>query len=62
MHAHRHPWIPFALLTVIAVAIWALAAVHGYAWQMLWLPAVIAGAAWPGHGKRRPHSRGDRNS
>ena len=38
---------PYAILTSLSVGIWLLAAVHGYAWQMLWLPAVIAGASWP---------------
>jgi hypothetical protein len=33
--------------TSAALALWALAAVHGYAWEMIWLPAVVAGAAWP---------------
>lgn len=43
-------WLRFASVTAIAVALWALAAVHGYAWQMIWLPAAAAGAAWPSHG------------
>jgi len=43
----RNRWAPFALVTGAALGIWALAAVRGYAWQMLWLPAVVAGAAWP---------------
>jgi hypothetical protein len=65
MHARHHRWFPFAIVTAIAIAIWALAALHGYAWQMLWLPAVIAGAAWPRHvhGKRKPRRLPcDRNS
>jgi hypothetical protein len=44
-------WLPLALTTSAALAILALAAAHGYAWQLIWLPAVIAGAAWPGHRK-----------
>jgi hypothetical protein len=44
---HPHKWLPFALLTTLAVAIWALAAAHDHAWELVWLPAVIAGAAWP---------------
>ena len=47
MHAHRHRWFPSSVLIAIAVAIWALAAFHGYAWQLIWLPAVVAGASWP---------------
>jgi len=29
-----------------AVAIFGLAAANGYAWEMVWLPAVILAAAW----------------
>lgn len=47
MSARNTRWRPFAILTGLAVGIWLLSAVHGYAWQMLWLPAVIAGASWP---------------
>lgn len=47
MHAHMKRWAPFVVLTSLALGAWALAAVHGYAWQMIWLPAVVAGAAWP---------------
>jgi hypothetical protein len=38
--------------TVAALVLRALTAVHGYAWQMIWLPAVVAGAAWPHRHKR----------
>lgn len=37
----------FAFATATALVVWALAAVHGYAWQTIWLPAAVAGAAWP---------------
>jgi hypothetical protein len=37
----------FAIVTGLAVGIWLLSAVHGYGWQTLWLPAVVAGASWP---------------
>jgi hypothetical protein len=36
-----------ALAFILGVGIYALAAVNGYAWEMLWLPAVAAGVAWP---------------
>jgi hypothetical protein len=47
MRAPFTGWRPFAVLTGLAGVIWALSAAHGYAWQMLWLPAAIAGASWP---------------
>jgi hypothetical protein len=37
-------WLPLALTTSAALGIWAIAAAHGYAWQMIWLPAAVAGA------------------
>jgi len=37
-------WLPIAS-SCAALVVWALAAAHGYAWQMLWLPAAVAGAA-----------------
>ena len=40
-------WLPLAIATSAALALWALAAAHGYAWQTIWLPAAVAGAAWP---------------
>jgi hypothetical protein len=43
-------WLRFAFVTVMAVGLWTLAAVHDYAWQMIWLPAAAAGAAWPAQG------------
>jgi len=44
-------WLPVAP-SCAALVVWALAAPHGYAWQMLWLPAAVAGAAWPRHRRR----------
>jgi hypothetical protein len=44
-------WIPVAC-TFAALVLWALAAAHGYGWQMIWLPAAVAGAAWPHNHKR----------
>ena len=45
-------WFPLALATSVALVAWALAAAHGYGLEMIWLPAVVAGAAWPQHHKR----------
>jgi hypothetical protein len=45
-------WLPLALTTGAALALWALAAANGYAWQLIWLPATVAGAAWPRHSTR----------
>lgn len=40
-------WLPFSVLTGAALTLWALAAIRGYGWAMIWLPAVVAGVAWP---------------
>lgn len=62
MPAPCHRWLRFAVSTGAAIAVWAVAAVNGYAWQMLWLPGVIAGAAWPINNKHKHHrSRGRRS-
>ena len=45
-------WLPLALTTGAALALWALAAANGYAWRLIWLPAAVAGAAWPRHRTR----------
>jgi hypothetical protein len=45
-------WLPFAITTGLALAVWGLAAAHGYGWAMIWLPAMVAGAAWPRQSKR----------
>lgn len=47
MDATSHRWLPFGVVTGAALGLWALAAAHGYAWEMIWLPAAVAGAAWP---------------
>ena len=39
-------WLPVAFTTGAALALWALAALNGYAWQLIWLPAAVAGVAW----------------
>jgi hypothetical protein len=46
-HILAKGWLPLAIATSAALALWALAAAHGYAWQTIWLPAAVAGAAWP---------------
>jgi hypothetical protein len=63
MHVGITRWVPFAILAGLALGIWVLSAMEGYAWQMLWLPAVIAGAAWPAHvGRTRCRLRRHRSS
>jgi hypothetical protein len=47
----RNGWLP-AASTCTALALWALAAARGYGWQMIWLPAAVAGAAWPHNQKQ----------
>ena len=47
MHARNAGWRPFAILTGLSIGIWLLSAVHGYIWQMVWLPAIIAAVSWP---------------
>jgi len=42
-----HRWLPFVVLIGVALALWGIAAAHGYGLPMIWLPAAIAGAAWP---------------
>jgi hypothetical protein len=44
-------WLPFAVATGGALALWGLAVAHGYGWAMIWLPAAVAGAAWPRRGE-----------
>lgn len=44
-----HPWLRLAAVT--GAALWGLAAAHGYGWATIWLPAAVAGAAWPHRSK-----------
>jgi hypothetical protein len=37
----------FASATAAALVLWGLAAAHGHGWQLIWLPAAVAGATWP---------------
>jgi hypothetical protein len=48
-------WLPLGLTTTAALALWAVAAAHGYGWEMVWLPAAVAGAAWPTDRRRTLH-------
>jgi hypothetical protein len=52
MRVLANRWLPLAVTTSAALALWALAEAHGFGWQMVWLPAAVAGAAWPRQGKR----------
>jgi hypothetical protein len=36
-----------AVAFALGFGIFTPAAVNGYTWEMLWLPAVMVGAAWP---------------
>jgi len=47
MHTVGKRWLPHAVATSAALAVWAVAAAHGDGWQTIWLPAAVAGAAWP---------------
>jgi hypothetical protein len=47
MHILAKRWLPLVIATSAAFSLWALAAAHGYAWQTIWLPGAVAGAAWP---------------
>jgi hypothetical protein len=47
MHILSKRWLPLVIATTAALALWALAAAHSYAWQAIWLPAAVAAAAWP---------------
>jgi hypothetical protein len=47
MHVRNNRSLPLVFTTTAALALWALAATHGDGWQMIWLPAAVAGAAWP---------------
>jgi hypothetical protein len=47
MDVRSNRWLPLVVTTTVALALWALAAARGYGWQMIWLPAPVAGAGWP---------------
>ena len=46
MHVRKNRWLPLVLTSSAALALWPVAAARGYGWQMVWLPAAVAGAAW----------------
>jgi hypothetical protein len=50
MVRHRFRWRRWRW-TLVALAsggaVFGLAAANGHAWEMLWLPGVTVGAAWP---------------
>ena len=52
MRVPNHRWLRFAITSGLALAVWGLALAHGYGWAMIWLPAMVAGAAWPRQSKR----------
>jgi hypothetical protein len=52
-----HPWLRLAVTTGAGLAVWGLAAAHGYGWSTIWLPAVVAGAAWPPSRRTRDQCR-----
>lgn len=54
-------WTPPLVSTALALGVWLLAALNGHGWELLWLPGVVAGAAWPrgdARGKGRTCARG----
>jgi hypothetical protein len=53
----KQRWVWTAVLSALAWAIWGLAAHNGYGWQMLWLPGVVTGAAWPRDQRSGKHDR-----
>jgi hypothetical protein len=44
-------WLPVVVAAALSGAVWLLAATHGHAVELLWLPGVVIAAAWP----RAPH-------
>ena len=40
-------WTVAVIADALAAAVWGLAASKGHGWEMIWLPAVAMGAAWP---------------
>jgi hypothetical protein len=47
-------WLGTVLAAALSGAVWVVAASKGYALEMIWLPAVAVGAAWP---RRRTQRR-----
>ena len=51
MRFKRSPWAWTLLVAAVSGAFWVVAAFQGYALEMIWLPAVVVGAAWPRRGR-----------
>ena len=47
MTGFTNRWTPLFVSTALAWGVWLVAAVNGHGWELLWLPGVVAGAAWP---------------
>ena len=47
MRNHMTRWAPTLAAGIGALAVWGIAAGHGHGWELIWLPAVVLGAAWP---------------
>lgn len=56
--------ISLLIAAALSLGIWAIAAAQGHGWELLWLPAVVTGAAWPNNvrlGACRRRLRRDRS-
>ena len=40
-------WTPAIAAAAFGAAIFGFAAAAGHAWELVWFPAVVLGAAWP---------------
>jgi hypothetical protein len=40
-------WGATIFASAFGLGAYGIAAAHGHAWEVLWLPAVMVGAAWP---------------
>jgi hypothetical protein len=47
MRNHMTRWAATLAAGICALAVWGIAAGHGHGWELIWLPAVVLGAAWP---------------
>jgi hypothetical protein len=47
MKSARATWLRTALAGALTIAVWAIAAKKRLALELIWLPAVAVGAAWP---------------
>jgi hypothetical protein len=53
MTSERPRWMRTVLAAALSGAVWAIAAGNGYAFEMIWLPAVVVAAAWSRRSSRR---------